>query len=152
MIPAAVVNHGSKCAGSGSSAILVLIILSVFVLLQSGLFRTAESTADRFAACREAHGLRADAEQKGSTESPVFVSCTWPPASGVTQSDGYSEITVVTTPGPAGSEVSGANFTDTFRPTCGTVELKYKYQRPGMEDVLSADKGNQGIHIPRNRH
>ena len=124
--------------------ILALIAITVFVLLQSGVFKMAESAADRIAACREAHGLRADTEKKGTAESPVFASCTWPAASGVTQSDGYSEIAVVTTRGPAGSEVSGANLTDTFRPTCGTVELKYKYQRPGMEDVEAPIKATTG--------
>lgn len=62
----------------------------------------------------------------------------------MTATDGYSEVAVLSGPGPAQSEISGANVMDTFRPLCRTVELTYAYERQGLAKVDSAIKAETG--------
>ncbi|MEV7136205.1 hypothetical protein AB0N24_25425 [Arthrobacter sp. NPDC093128] len=124
--------------------LVVPVVSGVALLAATGYFKSDETTADRVAACRKAHDLQQDRQQKQDGNQTLFVSCTWPPTSGVTATDGYAQIAVQSGQGPGKSEMTGASYVDTVRPSCSRVELTYTYAKMGQQDIGSAIKADTG--------
>lgn len=81
--------------------------------------------------CEAQHQLTAQAQMLSRTvATTAFDSCTWPPPP-YADSDGFSEITVASVPGPGQSEASDATAVDRITGPCRTFDLFYDFGTQG---------------------
>jgi hypothetical protein len=91
--------------------------------------------SEQIRACLETHGLSNAQDELEEDSARVFTSCEWPPPE-YAQGDGYSEIRVISGPGPYLDEASGANSVDRIRATCNRIEVRYIYGKMGVYERL----------------
>ena len=81
--------------------------------------------------CMSEHGMSRPAERRDVAAGRVlFRACESPPPPGAA-SDGYTEITVASGPGPGQSEAEGMTVADVFTTSCRDIEVKYLFDNMG---------------------
>ena len=124
-------NKNKKILLAIGGVIVVAIAVWVVIARSPSSPGSAAVVASHVDHCEVQHQLTAQAQMLVRTVATnAFDSCSWPPPP-YADSDGFSEITAQSVPGPDQTEASDATAVDRITGPCRTFDLSYDFGTQG---------------------